>query len=438
MSNKALRGLATAIRQYADGLDGLRDFVDIVGPVLQTREREAIEQDPKALGPLLVALDKLDGLPADTDPQLRQRLLAEFGAQVEDVTVEVDTDEPNNLDRKRARITFREAPIALHDALRRLSKSSLHSALLHRSSLVTLVSSAEWFLSQLLHVFLEEHPEAAGLHKKTLTFAELKQFGSVEDARRHVLDETVEEVLRSSIGDWLTFLREKVHLKLGYLEGVQDALVETYQRRNVIVHNGGIVNSIYLSRTPEALRWKGPPEIPVEVSREYLHERIARFETAFILVGAELWKKLDPTDESRHGLLWGIAWGHMKAERWEIARDLCDFGRRDAALPEACRIVQLLNYWQCRKWLDDFAEVQAEVQAADLSAKDPKFRLGRLALLDQSSDAVSLAKELVGRGDIKSSDLLEWPIFRRLRETDEFKEAFKSDVPCGETPNDAV
>lgn len=385
--------LSEGIKQYANNLDALREFVEVLAPVLQKRSLLGMKKNKAAIDPLRIMIEKAQ---AQGDDKIDSDLMGNINDELKSIMSNLITTE----------------------------KSIYHYRLLYRVSLITLVSTTEWFVSELLHAFFELHPEALDIDKKSLSFKELTELDSVDGARAYLLDKAIEDVLRGSIEDWLKFLKERLSLSMNYVDQeARDQLVETSQRRNLLVHNGGRINSLYLTRVAEHLRWEEPSDM-VEVSEDYLSERISTFERAFILIGAELWKKKRPSDEERYNVLFEITWRHLQAERWEIARSLTQFGMNDKQLPESDQLIQRFNYWQCQKWLGCFDEVESEVREVDLSAKEPRFRLGQLALLDNDTDFINLAKTMIEKKDLTEEDLQSWPIFREMRKKAAFKEAF--------------
>ena len=258
--------LSEGIKQYADNLDALREFIEVLAPVLQERSFLEKEQGLAKADQLLIMLNQLK-------PQLQ-----------DDSDVELKLMETINDESK-----------GFIQNLTTIERAKYHHELLYRVSLITLVSTAEWFFSYLLHAFFELYPKALGIHKKLLSFEELTDLDSVDEARAYLLNQAIENVLRGSIEDWIKCLKEQLRLSMDYVDQeVRDQLVETSQRRNLLVHNGGRTNSLYQKRVAEHLRWKGPSDT-VEVPEDYLSERISTFERSFILIGAELWKKLKPS-----------------------------------------------------------------------------------------------------------------------------------------------
>lgn len=132
--------------------------------------------------------------------------------------------------------------------------TSSHSGILYQNSLISLVSAGEWFLSQILHSQFDQYPNSAGIADKTLKLSDLQTFENMEDAQQHLIEQRVEDVLRGSFEEWISFLKNQFKLEMGYIEKWQHKLVEIIQRRNLLVHNGGNINSIYRRKVAPELQ----------------------------------------------------------------------------------------------------------------------------------------------------------------------------------------
>src|SRR5581483_11733704 len=114
--------------------------------------------------------------------------------------------------------------------------------LLYRSALISLISSAEWFLSQVIREHLVLHPDAAGTKEKVLSLDDLKTLGSIQDATNYVIDSRIDELMWGGFESWFTYLIEKMKLSAGYVKTKKNEIIEVFQRRNVMVHNNGLAH----------------------------------------------------------------------------------------------------------------------------------------------------------------------------------------------------
>jgi len=200
-----------------------------------------------------------------------------------------------------------------------------------------------------------------------------------------------------------------------YLEPHKKALVESFQRRNLLVHNNGTVNAIYLSKVDKSLTSGVELGALLDVTAEYFAETTNRLELCFDLIAAELWRKIEPTNEERSSALTTLVLSHLKAERYAIAEGLSRFVGEDKKLSERSQLIGRINYWQSRKWSGRYDEVRREVDELDLSAKTIEFRLAVLALQDKSDEFMALLPKALEGGQLSREDIATWPLFREMR-----------------------
>jgi hypothetical protein len=311
---------------------------------------------------------------------------------------------------------------------RKMEKAEDQVRILSNSALMALISIVEWALAQLFHLYFEKFTGAVGDSDPFFSLEQLKRFKDVNEARDALIDHRVDGLMRESLEYWLRFLKEQTKLGLGYLDASKDEIREIFLRRNLVVHTGGIVNSIYLRDVAESLRKDLKVGNKVDVSREYLARAIDLLDYGFTLVISEMWKKLDALDEQRATDLLPIGFAHLEAGRWECARYVNDFVVRDKGLSENIRLRAQINYWQSFKWEGRYEEVRQEVEAADFSAKAPVFQFAQAALKDDYDLCFKLLPPLLANGVLTTDSLETWPLFKNLRQQEEFSKYLPSDA----------
>jgi hypothetical protein len=175
----------------------------------------------------------------------------------------------------------------LESAYEAVGKAQGRTRMLYSSALMNPTSTVELFFSRLLHGYFSMHIEAVGTKEKMFSYEDLAEFKSIEDARSHHILSKIDGILRGPLDEWITCLKAKPGLSMSYLKDDQPFLDETFQRRNVIVHNGGAANSIYLAKVAEDQRHGISAGTDLTPTRSYLNERIDRIEQACVLIGAE-------------------------------------------------------------------------------------------------------------------------------------------------------
>lgn len=399
---------------FANNLDTLRDFVDLVAPVLEEARKKDIEADPAALVPALLAMNALDPDSAKIESSNLQKIKDSFNGEINLIVEDQEEGKKvsiaiNGPDREK-----------FYSCMENLRKRYQQNELLYQNSLISLVSAVEWFLSQIIHRHLELQPHSELIKDRSLKFSDLQAMGTIEDAKNYLVDLRIEEVLRGNFSSWIKFLKENLNLSMSYLADDNDYLVEICQRRNLFVHNGGKVNNIYLKMVPDTVRENYRIGETIRISQKYLDESIGRFERFLLLVALELWKKILPEDEERGDTIIHLSYENLLKERWGISKSLSLFLIQDKQLSESSRLIGQVNYWLSLKFQDDFKGARKEIEKADFSAKDEKFILAKAALLDKEEEVFEILSRLVESQRITLDEVQEWPLLEGIRKSERF------------------
>jgi hypothetical protein len=130
---------------------------------------------------------------------------------------------------------------------RRLDRATIASKVVAHSSVVSLVSLYDSFLGGLLRACLHLRPELLNASDRTLTLKDLQEFESIDAAREFIVEKEVETVIRKSHLEQFEWMENRFGVKLREGLEVWPAFVEVTERRNLLVHCGGVVSSHYLS-----------------------------------------------------------------------------------------------------------------------------------------------------------------------------------------------
>lgn len=412
------------ILDFNENLIGLRDFVELIDPFLN----EKLQEHDKHVKPIIFSAIIEDVLNNkvdldDDDKEEFFKLKKKVNANLEESFSEVPDIKLNkkeNGDVETISIRLKSSNNDLPKHFENVIKSRKHIELLYTNSLISALSSVELFFSRLLHFFYNKYPESAGIQKKTMTLAELKNFDSIGDAEKHLIDIKIDEVLRGNFQSWEKLLKSELSLKLGYLGPIMDELVEIYQRRNLFVHNGGIVNSIYLSKVNLNLRKEISLKDKLIVDKEYLNKAICTLQKAFILIGAELWKNLKPEDLNRGKILTNIVYENLLHSRWDICEGLCYFLLKDAKIDPTDKVIAQINYWLCKKEKGEYRDIEQEINKTNFSDKKEIFQLGLYALRGQTDRIINILPTILEANQVKVEDIEEFPILREFRDTSEY------------------
>jgi hypothetical protein len=107
------------------------------------------------------------------------------------------------------------------------------------------IADFEVLIGNLLRQAITQHPMIINDGEAKYTWAQITEFGDLDAFRSSQIDKTIDKLLYGSFDDWLDFLENKLHIPIPKL--ARDASTkEIFQRRHMIVHNGGIASAQYV------------------------------------------------------------------------------------------------------------------------------------------------------------------------------------------------
>lgn len=423
------------ITEFNKNILGLREFIDLIDPFLNERHSEQKKKFHTILsyGVLNKLLLSKTDWRIDEKEELEKKK-CEFESEILEiykkplnieVDIEIDKDNQGQEEKKEIKISIK-ADKEIKKDISNVDQAQNHISILYKNSLISLLSSVEWFFSQILHFYYDKFPDSSGIQKKSLTLSDLKNFGSIDDAEKYLIDNKIEEILRGSFDSWVSLLKSELSLKLGYLDSIEFELIEIYQRRNLLVHNGGVVNTIYLSKVDENYRKNIIINDVLDVDKSYLDNAICKLQKTFILIASELWKKLDKEDRLRGNVLSEIVYNNLLQERWDICEGLAYFIMNDSQLQPTDKIIAQLNYWLCLKRTNRLGQAKGDIDKADFSDKKEIFQLGLFAIKNNKEAFFEVLPTALESKQLDIESLEEFPIFEEMRLSVEYAK-FKAD-----------
>lgn len=300
---------------------------------------------------------------------------------------------------------------------RGIVRNRRHSPRIFSSLLTGVVGDFEVLVAHLLKLSILRAPNLIESSERTYTWADVSAFDSLEKFKVAQIDKMIDGVLYGSFQSWLDYLNKKFSIAAAPLAS-NPQTKEIFLRRNVVVHNGGLVSQQYLDGIGSSSGARLGQPLPVDV--DYLR----RASDTMLVVGATLVfsaaSRFVKDERSRRAMEESIAGGLiyslLEARRYwavqEIVKslDLDKFKNRGAALRAQ------VNGWLALKRLDRFNECESEVSAWDTDVLEPVFKLAKAALLDDFEYAEGLASMLRGTPDLPIHHYLSWPLLDELRE----------------------
>lgn len=388
------------------GLDLLREMLTDFVPLVEEREKER-------LGPQAMAA--LESLDPDRQEKLRQLIEDISEGLRSGQPVEPTADEYEKYAPLIAEIfqNDRFSVVSLLDRMRKKSTGPSPVDILHNSLLAQVIAAFEVLVSGVATRFFITHPGALGTEEKEFSLADLRTFADIDDAADALIANRVGRLMYGGLDDWAEWFQKNCDATLSQLAMSWNDVVEAFQRRHIVIHNGGLVSRQYLARVPDAPVNIGD-RLPID--RDYLanvFDQIDVLGTVLVTLAWGSWNK-DERQKSAGALL-QRSYEMMLASRWSAAECVCKMGLTlscSAELKESIKV----NGWNSRFELRGLESIRSEVETWDVSAAADRFRLAKLVLLGDLAEASKMADTLLMRNELTRGQLNEWPILRTLRE----------------------
>lgn len=349
-----------------------------------------------------------------------KRLLRKLGDGIRDQSQDADgtTDDDISEITESAATVRALNQIAKH--LYRVPWEATHAQLerLYRSVLTGLVGQFEVLVADVAHEFFSRAPGALDSFEQTLSIADLRRFGSIDNAIAFVVDRKVDALLADSLDGWDAFFAKRLNLSIGDHCASWDQLRECVQRRHIIMHAGGNISRRYLENVDPQLVAKLHADqnigAPTKISESYILEALDNFHATGVRFALAAWSKLAPEERpSVETFCSENVYDLLVTSRWHVAGQLSEWIAEADELSQSSRLIGRFNYWLCKKRQGDFESVKPEIVARDMSALETRFRFARLALLEENDAFFELLGKVGSELDDRAWD--EWPILDEMR-----------------------
>lgn len=287
--------------------------------------------------------------------------------------------------------------------------------ILNNSVIIMLLIRYESIISNIYKKLLIAFPNAY-LKDKSITYDELISFNSdIEEIKKAFIDSEIDEFMRKPLKEWYTTFEQKHGLHFDFADEFEH-FKEIYYRRNVVVHNQGRANSVYLSGVSSKYACEiGERLVP---SKDYLLEaidctRIVVIETILGLI------KLASDKSDVVDTLFSIGFRYMLENKWTVSKYIFNAlmnlgGQNDADLWRT-----KVNYFICCKNIEGLDNIRATVEKEDTSLMVDRLAIAKPALLDEFTEVTKILENIIGK-EISVNSIKTWPMFIQYRESNEY------------------
>ncbi len=288
-------------------------------------------------------------------------------------------------------------------------------SILNESVLMMLMVKFEEAISSIYRFLIEAYPQAY-LSDKSINYTELISLESnIDVIMERFVSREIEDFMRLPISEWFKSFKTK-HRVTFCFEGEEfEQFKEVYHRRNLVVHNQGKVNDIYINNT-------GNKDIDIgtklTTDDEYLRD--AFIKTRKILVGTFWGLRKTANDlEELHLYLFDRGYDYLSGKEWDVAAYIYRMLLEEEGLNDENRKLDQINLWIAIKNEKGVEEIKTDVKQLDVSAMKSRFAVAKHALLDEFDCVTNMLEDIIEK-EIPARYIEEWPLFLQYRETEQY------------------
>jgi len=166
--------------------------------------------------------------------------------------------------------------------------TSAYPNLTFRMSFVYLVALFDAFLADVFSKVVRIRPGILKSSKKQIFYDRLLEFGSFEALVEFIASRELNELSYKSIKDQPDYYRDRFGVAIEESGVTVSELIELRATRNLLVHNNGLVNHIYLEQVPSSMYKAGDD---VQVDTNYFGQAVKSLDAVAEFITAKLIEK---------------------------------------------------------------------------------------------------------------------------------------------------
>lgn len=397
--------LSSQIKKFSRDLEAIRDYVSSVEPVLTKLRANQFKKDKHYLLPAAYAI---------LDKKIPQKIQKEISRHSD---LEIIEENGKQKIVTKSRETAKEVDKAFETMMLHMGKTRF----LYETSMVNLISATETFFAKILKTYYKRFPDlVTEKSEKSFTYRDLEEFKTIDDAKQFLLEKKIDSIIRSNSINWIEYLKNQLKIDTTRVSNFMDDFHEYFLRRNLLVHNDGFINKLYMKNLPESHKTKKlNPDTAITVEPEYLIRATYLMEIIWLDISTQIAEKNLKDNENLekfYDSLSNISYKHLLEERYIVSEYISLFLSENSKLNEEQILIAKINYWLSVKYQGRFSEIKTDIEEIDISAKDKKYELAKMALLEKNKEFFELLPQVLEpKGDTSISMAQEWPLFKVQR-----------------------
>lgn len=302
---------------------------------------------------------------------------------------------------------------------------------LAKSLFTQLFAEFDAFLGNLLNfIFLNNEKLLKGISRE-ISLSDLFEFSDLRSVKIAMLNKEIETIRRDSYIDQFSTLEKKFSIELKKFAEWPE-FVELSQRRNIVMHNGGVVSEQYMNICKkEGFSFTNEIQVGhhLDVTHSYFINASRILSKVGLMLAYTLWSKNFPKEnltinESLNNTIYDC----LLNEKWKFVSELEDFALSKPMVKSISEIdykVRIVNCCVGMKFSEQDDRADTLIHSIDWSANSRDFKLAIEVLKENYDDAIEIMKSIGRSGEIiQQHSYHTWPLFFRFREKQEFHDAY--------------
>jgi len=387
--------MGVTVRRFIDNLEDLRGFVDNLAPLAKAYDDKA-KNVYEGVTSILRNVPKIPG---------------------QEKRIELDEEKVEGA--AKGIVSLIKSQVATQYLNRNQTE------ILYKTSFVMLISYFDYLMSDIIWCYYKTFPGALSGKELFISFNDLSRCGDKDEAIDYILSKKVDSVLYGNLTNQLNFFSSE--FRIGLNKGIVkwDAINEAVERRNLIVHNSGIVNRRYINNVKRLA--KGIKEGDVlNVDARYLKNILEEVFLAGIVLAENCWRKwFKKKTEGAGDILVNEAGKAIYWRDWNLVERLCLYAK---GIPESDGIdMDTIEIYYCHTLKKRGKRDKMEAELGKFRRKElrPLIMAMVCALVDDKDGFYECVKDLAELGKPSKESFIgdfDWPTLMDIREDEDYEE----------------
>ena len=241
---------------FLNSIRALRFYVSSVEKNMEDYRADYMNMDKPIQENLLIAqilriliLLKRKGIDSN-EIEILDEILDEIPDELNDIFKKLIIDIDEFIQEKtingKTTYEYKSLPKDVMESYRKLESEEKQKEILYSGSLMLLITYFENLISGVMKKDFTRYPGRVALNEKSVSYKLLTEVQNVEEIKSILIDQEVANKMYGSFLDWKKFFQKQLKLEVKCWEDNLATIQEIIARRNIFVHNNGVINSLYV------------------------------------------------------------------------------------------------------------------------------------------------------------------------------------------------